>query len=387
MNKEERLRQLAIQRYLKGESPKTIYESLNRSKAWFFKWLDRFNTGIENWYENQPRTPETNPNRTPDEIVETVKMVRLELYNQDLFHGPQAIRWRLEDLGVHPLPSERTIGRILSRYGLTHKRTGRYEPKGKLFPKLEGKQPGAVHQTDFVGPCYLKGGVRFYSLNSVDIHTSRCGVEPVTKGKQNIVSALWNTWLRLGIPFYQQVDNEMVFYGSPAYPRGMGKLIRLCLRYGVEPYFIPIHEPWHNGVVEKFNHQWRDKFFHRIQMKTVTDIHMESLSFEQRHNRQYRYSKLRGKTPNECLEASKKHLRYPESVEPPETPLPKPETGKYHVVRFIRSDGILNIFSEKFSMPPEATYEYVKATIDVEKQRLLITLDKEIIDEKEYRLR
>ena len=29
-------------------------------------------------------------------------------------------------------------------------------------------------------------------------------------------------------------------------------------------------------------------------------------------------------------------------------PLPKPEHGKYHVVRFIRSDGWLDIFSEKF---------------------------------------
>ena len=31
----------------------------------------------------------------------------------------------------------------------------------------------------------------------------------------------------------------------------MGHLIRLCLTYGVEPWFTPPREPWRNGVVEK----------------------------------------------------------------------------------------------------------------------------------------
>jgi len=42
-------------------------------------------------------------------------MIRLNLYNNDLFCGAQAIRWEMEDLGVFSLPSERTINRILTR--------------------------------------------------------------------------------------------------------------------------------------------------------------------------------------------------------------------------------------------------------------------------------
>ena len=34
---EEQVRKNAIDRYLKGELPKTIYSELNRSKQWFFK--------------------------------------------------------------------------------------------------------------------------------------------------------------------------------------------------------------------------------------------------------------------------------------------------------------------------------------------------------------
>jgi hypothetical protein len=52
---------------------------------------------------------------TPKEIEEIVKMVRLNLYNRDLFCGAQAILWEVEELGIKPLPSLRTINRILSR--------------------------------------------------------------------------------------------------------------------------------------------------------------------------------------------------------------------------------------------------------------------------------
>jgi hypothetical protein len=41
------------------------------------------------------------------------------LYNRAQFCVAQAIRWRLAELAVHPLPSVRTIGRILVRHKLT----------------------------------------------------------------------------------------------------------------------------------------------------------------------------------------------------------------------------------------------------------------------------
>jgi hypothetical protein len=68
-------------------------------------------------------------------------MIRLNLYNQNLFCGAQAILWEIEDLGVDPLPSIRTINRILARNNLTHRRTGRYEPKGTAYPALPSILP------------------------------------------------------------------------------------------------------------------------------------------------------------------------------------------------------------------------------------------------------
>ena len=66
--------------------------------------------------------------RTKSEIEDIVVMVRLHLYNRGLPCGAKEVRHYMatEDT-IDPLPSERTITRILSRRGLTNGRTGIYE--------------------------------------------------------------------------------------------------------------------------------------------------------------------------------------------------------------------------------------------------------------------
>ena len=158
----------------------------------------------------------------PPDVVGAVHLVRLELYNAGLLCGAQNIRWRLEDLAVTPLPSVRTIGRILAREGLTHRRTGRYIPKGTPYPALPAARVNQVHQLDYVGPCYLQGPVRFWSLNTVDVATVRCAVEPVaSRAGQATVNALWASWHRLGLPDAVQADNEGLLW-QPGAPSGHG---------------------------------------------------------------------------------------------------------------------------------------------------------------------
>ena len=386
----DRDRVLAINRYLNGEKPATIARSLGYSRKWIYKWIERYESSTDDndWCRNRPSAPHSNPCELSNEVVEAVKLVRLSLYNDGVFCGAQAIRMELEDLAVKPLPSLRTINRILSREELTHRRTGRYEPKGKEYPKLVGRFVNEVHQMDFVGPCYLCGPLRFYSLNSVDLATGRCAINPVlNKAGQSSVDAIWSIWCRLGFPRHQQVDNEAVFYGSQRHPRAMGNLIRLCLLNDIEAWFIPFAEPWRNGVVEKFNDHYQAGFLRRVVMKKEEDLRRESLLFEQKHNTRYRYTKLQGRTPQAALEHSRETIRFPDSTTPPTWPLPKPERGRYHVVRFIRSDAILNVFGEKFMLPQEAIYEYAVATVDAGRQDLTVEVGGSTIDRFTYRLR
>ena len=235
---------------------------------------------------------------------------------------------------------------------------------------------------------HLRGPIRFHSFNNIDVATSRCSVVPVfSKTSQSVINALWTVWWRLGIPRNIQVDNEMTFYGGPRHPRGMGALIRLCLNYGIEPWFIPVREPWRNGIIEKFNHHYRQKFLRKIEMTTQTELQEQSYNFECRHNSSFRYSKLQGNTPMKVLASSGHTLTFPEKKEPPKHPLKKPTNGKYHLVRLIRSNLKISIFGEVFPVPSELMYEYVVATVDVKEQKLKVFHNKIQVEEFDYNLR
>jgi transposase InsO family protein len=388
--KEENTQQriLAVLRFKNGESLESICASLNKSKAWLYKWNKRYADNDASWSKSRSRRPLSSPGYIPAEVVEIVKIVRLNLYNQDLFCGAQAIHWEMEDLGIEPLPSIRTINRILSRHELTHRRTGKYEAKGTAYPELPSVRSNQTHQADLVGPCYLKGPVRFYSLNVIDTATVRCGLYPsMSKSSQSIIDGLWAIWMRMGMPNNMQIDNAMTFFGSPTHPRGMGPLIRLCLHHGIEPWFIPMAEPWRNGMIEKFNDRYQKMFLAKNVMTTEKELHAGSLNFEQRHNSRYRYSKLNGKTPLKALAASKAKLRFPNGPKAPRHPLKKPETGRYHLVRLIRSNLKLDVFGEMFPVSPVLKYEYVIATINVKEQKLRLFLDKIQVEEFDYKLR
>ena len=377
----------AIERYLSGDNPIEIVESLGKSKSWLYKWVNRYNSSDPSWYKENSKRPKISRVKVSDEIEEAVRIVRLYLYNKNLFHGAQAIQWELDEMGIKPLPSLRTINRILYKRDLTHRRTGKYIPKGTPYPKLIAENPNQVHQADFIGPVYLKGSIRFYSLNIVDIATGRCGSQPILSRKsQNSIDSLWSIWWRLGIPQHLQVDNELVFYGSNRHPRGMSAFMRLCLHYDVELWFIPVREPWRNGVVEKFNEHYRQKFLNKVFIQSEEQLAAESLNFESKHNNEYRYSKLKGKTPMKSLQSYICELKYPPFKQAPRLPLEKPEKGRYHFIRFIRSDLCLSIFSEKFYMPSDLMYEYVIATVDVKEQKLNIFHNNTQVEEFSYKL-
>jgi putative transposase len=383
--KQQRLN--AVQRFLNGEEPDEICASIGRSRSWLYKWVMRYAPDNSQWFDDQSRRPLSSPFRTPAEIEKIVEMVRLNLYNKGVFCGNQAIQWEMIDMEVQPLPSLSTIGRILRKRELTRRRTGRYTPKGKKYPELPAFLPNQTHQVDLVGPCYLTGPLRFYSLHAVDTAINRCGIEPLpSKAAQSVLDAVYAVWLRMGIPENLQVDNELAFYGSPTHPRGMGPLIRLCLRYGVNLWFIPPSEPWWNGVVEKFNDHYQQKFLDKVSMSSMAQLRQESLAFEHRHNSTYRYSKIKGKTPLKALAGQEKKLVFPSKRDAPRHPLDKPEEGCYHLVRFIRSNCRMNIFGEMFSAPPETQYEYVVATVDVKEQKLKLFLDMIQVAEYKYQL-
>ena len=118
---ETELREKAIQRYVQGDKPKAIYTDLKRSKKWFFKWLQRYQTGEKDWYKDQSRAPKNSPKRISgtdkQRIIEVRKKLESQLFAQT---GASAIKWELSKSGFN-FPSDRTINRVLKREGLVKK--------------------------------------------------------------------------------------------------------------------------------------------------------------------------------------------------------------------------------------------------------------------------
>ncbi|MCW9095748.1 MAG: integrase core domain-containing protein [Ignavibacteriaceae bacterium] len=206
-----------------------------------------------------------------------------------------------------------------------------------------------------------------------------------TKQDRQVSSSLLRCWKAVGLPDFLQLDNELSFRGSNRYPRTPGLVIRLCLYFGVQPVFIPIGEPWRNGVIEKFNDTYNKKFFRQQWFPSYSTLKRQSKNFQRFHNKHHRYSYLKGKTPLEVIQSN--------GFEPirigANTKLPDLETvpdGNIILIRFIRSNRLLDIFGEKFKVSKSLVYSYVKAVIVTEIHRLQLYLGEELVDSFDYQL-
>ena len=169
----------------------------------------------------------------------------------------------------------------------------------------------------------------------------------------------------MGLPDFLLLDNELSFRGSNRYPRSPGLVIRLCLHFGVTPVFIPVSEPWRNGVIESFNDTYNRKFFRRQWFKSYAQLKRQCKNFQTFHNNHHRYSCLKGKTPMEVVAKA----QLPILKLGANTKIPTREDipdGNIILIRFIRSNRILNIFGERFKVSKDLDYSYVKAVIVTE---------------------
>jgi putative transposase len=259
----ERSRMVAVQRYFSGESPKSICAALGKSKPWLYKWIARYDPDSRHWYRDRSRSP-LHPRIVDSAIEVKVIEARKQPEEQHLFCGPRSVLWQLEDEGVRDLPSISTIKRIIKRNHLTKRRSGRYQPKGEPYPRFPDTLPNQMHHTDYLGPRYLAGPLRFYCLSSSDVATKRSATSPIrNRTVTTAVATIWGIWFRLGILVYMQVDNELALRGSNRHPRSLGGIIRLCLHNDVQMIFIPLAEPWRNFAVEKFHDHLQDKWLRR----------------------------------------------------------------------------------------------------------------------------
>ena len=381
MANEEALRAQAVAMRARGDSITEISRKLGRSRQWVYKWLDRHCEGAENWNTSRSRCPARKAKRIADSLERLVVETRLRLeaspYRES---GAYAIWHDMTSRGITP-PSVSTINRIIGSHGLARRKI-RYMKSDIDYPEV----PLNTHMMDLIGPRHLRGGPRFFMLTVISNDSRHAGVYPIlTKNSLEVTQSVVAFWKSFSVPDFLQMDNELSFKGSNRHPRGLGMLLRTALALNVTPRFIPVGEPWRNGVIERFN-QKVEKTLLSQEHACFDELLLHSREFTQVHNNEHHYSTLGHKTP----------LQLDQELDLPFVPLqgdyevgerPKLDCAnrnEIHFIRLVRSDLTINVLNTEIEVLPDLMHTYVEAILLVNDHQLQIRQDGRLMQTLEF---
>ena len=112
---EEYRRQQAIARYLAGDKIEAICREMHCSKSWLYKWKVRYQANDPGWAERLTTRPKRSPSHTPQPIEQAVVTLHRMLVQSGKRGSAASVQEQLRQQGIAPLPSLRTISRILQR--------------------------------------------------------------------------------------------------------------------------------------------------------------------------------------------------------------------------------------------------------------------------------
>src|SRR5262249_18310265 len=196
------------------------------------------------------------------------------------FYGAQAIREELARRHTDPLPSARTINRILARHGAFDGRRRQRRPAPPSGWYLPDVAAGRAEGDSFaiVEGLAIKGGPLVEVLTGVSLRGGLPAAWPRDPGVTApfVVECLVGHGRQFGLPHYAQFDNDPTFHGSHAHPDVVGRVSRLCLSLAVVPVFVPPHETGFRAAVEAFNGSWQRRVWARFEHHDRGELHGRS---------------------------------------------------------------------------------------------------------------
>lgn len=393
MGTEITLRKRAIKLWLQGFSKSAIARRLGKPRLWVQRWIQRYDPSLgEVSLRDHSSVPKQLREKYPEKVKEAVLRSRQEReerkepkYKHALV-GADAIYYELQELGVTPLPPPRTIHAWLKQADRIQKRKGKAKkPSNPTYPVLCCRVVNDIQELDLKGPLYLQGSSQKYYLVTLrDVYSKKVAIQALSSKKMEaILDFLVDSWRKIGCPKYLQMDNGLEFRGSNRYPRSLGLLLKVCLDLGVEPVFIPTHEPWRNGVIENFN-GLLDRLFLKIQhFETYQQFQRGVQRLETAINTTHRLPALNGKTPQEFCAGT--HIRLVSAHYNWRIRDFRLLKGKVSYIRLVRKSGRITITAnDKFLIGKKYKWHYVLAHVDVRSQRLHIYLQKKLIKSFDY---
>jgi transposase InsO family protein len=386
-------RQQAIRMRLAGETMATIYRTLQRSEAWVRKWWHRYlDSGGEGLYDLS-RAHAAVVDRIPMPIERAILAIRRRLVahatpqTRYAFIGAATIREDLNALGYTPIPTLRTIERVLQRHNLTSPRLrlARRLPRS-TYPGPQAHDTNQVHQVDLVGPRYLTGSkTKYYFYLCKDAFDQAVYAEfHAGNDMDQVLSFLIHAWQGLGLPHAVQFDNGRQFYGSGRYARSLNRVIRLTLRLGVEPVFIPEASPERNGSVENFN-GWFQPLLLQRPFARASDVRREVRRLVLAVNEQHVHQALGFRTPTQ-YRRGKRLQKLPAHFALDLQRIPV-AAGRITIIRWVPAHGYIDVLGESVKVGRRLRFHYVKVSVETRTQRLKIYHNGRLIKQSVFHLR
>lgn len=386
-------RQQAIRMRLAGDSVALICQSLHRSPAWFHKWWQRYlEAGGEGLYD-LTRARHAIVNRTPAHIERAILAIRRRLaaratpQTRYALLGAPTIAQELKNLGFTPVPTLRTIERVLQRAHLTSPRLrlAHHLPRSE-YPGPHATDSNQVHQVDLVGPRYLTGDkTKYYFYICKDAFDQAVYAEfHAGNAAELVLSFLISAWQHLGLPQQVQFDNGRQFYAPGRYARSLNRVIRLTLRLGVQPVFIPEGQPARNGSVENFN-GWFQPLLLRQKFPNARAVRRELQRLLIAANEQHVHQALGFKTPMQ-FRRTKRLRRLPANFAIDLNKIPV-AVGKILLIRWVGVTGFVDVLGQSVKVGRRLRYHYVKVLLETHPQRLKIYCNARLIKSCAFKLR
>jgi transposase InsO family protein len=232
-----------------GESISALSEIYGVARKTIYKWLERHDAAGVAGLADRSRAPQHCPHKLSADVIAEIIAAR-----QRWNWGPRKLRVKLAAAQPKIMwPAESTIGEVLKRAGLTHRRKLRVRtpPYGQPFTCID-----AANQTwcaDFKGWFRTADGTRCDPLTITDAHSRyllRCQITP--KADSIHVAAIFDAAFReYGLPLVIHTDN-----GVPFASRAPGGLSRVSMRWvklGIVPERSRPASPQDNGRHERMH--------------------------------------------------------------------------------------------------------------------------------------
>lgn len=327
------LRVQLIHDHEEGENISALSEIYGVARKTIYKWLERHDAAGVAGLADRSRAPQHCPHKLSAYVIAEIIAAR-----QRWNWGPRKLRVKLAAAQPKIIwPAESTIGEVLKRAGLTHRRKLRVRtpPYGQPFASVD-----AANQTwcaDFKGWFRTADGKRCDPLTISDAHSRyllRCQITP--RADTIHVAAIFDAAFREhGLPLVIHTDN-----GVPFASRAPGGLSRVSMRWvklGIVPQRSRLASPQDNGRHERMHSTLKQATLQPPERNPRRQqAAFDRFLHEYNHDRPH--EALDDATPASCYTASCRQM--PRRV-------PELEYGEDVMVRRISQQGSLKVNGER----------------------------------------